>query len=201
MAEGIIGGGRWKGIILLAAAVLWLCLPAGGLRTAQSWARESTSSGAARSLSVRSPAFPSGGRIPIRYTCDGKNTSPPLVWRGQPAGTSGFALIVDDPDAPGGGFTHWLVFNVPARVHSLPAGEPARSQLSSGGLQGRNSFGRVGYSGPCPPSGPAHHYRFTLYALDMALHLRSGSSVDQVRAAIRSQVRAQARLIGIYSRG
>lgn len=154
----------------------------------------------ASSFSLTSSAFAPGKAIPARYTCDGAGTSPPLSWRGAPRHTIVFALIVDDPDAPGGVFTHWVLFDLPDKTHALRAGQPKGDRLSSGAIQGRNDFGAVGYSGPCPPSGPAHHYRFTLYALRGALHLAPGASKQQVLNAMRGHTLARAQLVGRYKR-
>jgi Raf kinase inhibitor-like YbhB/YbcL family protein len=122
---------------------------------------------------LTSPAFPSGGTIPVRYTCDGANVSPPLHWTTPPRGTASLSLTVFDPDAPGGGFLHWRVPRLPAAARSLPTGSHA-------GVA--NGAGTTGWTGPCPPSG-THHYRFTLKAL-----ARSG------------KVLATARLVGLYGR-
>ncbi|MFW6112670.1 MAG: YbhB/YbcL family Raf kinase inhibitor-like protein, partial [Chloroflexota bacterium] len=122
-------------------------------------------------LSVYSAAFKEGGRIPQKYTCKGQDISPPLKWENAPDETRAFTVIVDDRDAPGGVFTHWVLFNLPASTSELPAAIPAQERLPGGALQGKNDFGRIGYSGPCPPPGPAHHYRFTVYALDKPLEL------------------------------
>jgi Raf kinase inhibitor-like YbhB/YbcL family protein len=151
-------------------------------------------------LSLTTTAFPAGGPIPARYTCDGEDRSPPLAWSGAPAGTAAFALIVDDPDAPRGVFTHWVLYNLPADAGELPEGVPATERLANGALQGVNDFGRVGYSGPCPPPGPAHRYRFTLYALDTALRLGPRATKQAALDAMRGHVLAQGQLTGTYQR-
>jgi len=151
-------------------------------------------------LSLSSPVFGEGEKIPIKYTCDGQDISPPLVWGEPPSGTRAFALIVDDPDAPGGVFTHWVLFNLPRDSRELPEAAPAQDRLTSGALQGRNDFGRIGYSGPCPPAGRAHRYRFNLYALDQPLDLKAGASRKQVLDAMRGHILAQGQLTGIYQR-
>ncbi len=152
------------------------------------------------SLSVTSPAFADGARIPVKYTCDGQNISPPLEWSQVPAATAAFVLIMDDPDAPMGVFTHWVIFNLPSDARSLSEAIPQGEELASGALQGKNSLGKIGYFGPCPPSGPTHHYRFTVYALDTPLALAAGASKEQVLAAIQGKVLAQGQLIGTYQR-
>ncbi len=149
-------------------------------------------------FTLLSPAFDDGGTIPTRYTCDGSDISPPLRWSNTPSETRSFALIVDDPDAPRGTFTHWVLFDLPADITSLPEG------LTSGavGVAGSNDFGRVGYGGPCPPPGDApHRYVFTLYALTTAsLSLPEGASRVQVEEAMRGRVVAQASYMGRYGR-
>ena len=151
-------------------------------------------------LSISSPAFKDGERIPAKYTCDGQGISPPLSWGEPPAGTRAFALICDDPDAPSGVFTHWVLFNLPASTRQLPEGVPAQNQLQNGALHGRNDFRRNGYGSPCPPSGPAHRYRFTLYALDKPLDLKAGVSKQQVIDAMKGHILAQGQLTGTYQR-
>lgn len=117
-----------------------------------------------------------------------------------PANTKSLALIVDDPDAPAGEFTHWIVFNLPADSRGLDEAVPRGDRLPNGALQGRTNYGVSGYGGPCPPAGPPHHYRFTLYAMDKLLELSSAASKKNVQDAMKSHVLAQARLTGLYQR-
>src|SRR5258708_29814808 len=121
------------------------------------------------SLHVTTSAFPSEGTIPKKFTCDGPDLSPPLAWLGAPPGTQSFALILDDPDAPVGTWVHWVLYDLPADTGELPEGVARQEQLASGARQGRNDFGKIGYSGPCPPPGKPHRYLFKLYALDAKL--------------------------------
>jgi len=151
-------------------------------------------------LPLSSTAFKEGDKIPVKYTCDGQDMSPSLVWGEPPQLTKAFALIVDDPDAPGGVFTHWVLFNLPANVRQLGEDLPAQERLENGALQGRNDFGRIGYGGPCPPRGPAHRYRFTIYALDKSLDLKPGVSKKQLLDAMKGHILAQGQLIGTYQR-
>lgn len=151
-------------------------------------------------LSVSSPAFQEGEKIPAKYTCQGQDISPPLAWSGAPEETKTLALIMDDPDAPGGVFTHWVIFNLPADSHSLPEAVPTETESPRDALQGRNDFGKIGYGGPCPPPGYPHRYRFTLYALDRQLSLKAGSSKQQVLDATRGHTLAQGQLAGTYQR-
>ncbi|MER3421500.1 MAG: YbhB/YbcL family Raf kinase inhibitor-like protein [Chloroflexota bacterium] len=152
------------------------------------------------SLSLTTAAFSNNEAIPAHYTCDGEDRSPPLAWSGAPAGVAAFALIMDDPDAPRGVFTHWVLYNLPADVRELPEGVPTTEQLANGALQGVNDFGRVGYGGPCPPLGPAHRYRFTLYALDTALNLGPQATKQAVLDAMRGHVLGEGQLVGTYQR-
>jgi Raf kinase inhibitor-like YbhB/YbcL family protein len=149
-------------------------------------------------MEITSVAFQEGGTIPTQYTCDGQNKSPALSWSGVPEGTQSFALILYDSDAPAGTFTHWVIFNIPADTLELAAAISTTSQLPSGALQGRNDFGSIGYSGPCPPPGASHHYHFVVYALDLTLDLSAGASKAQVLSAMQGHILAQAELIGLY---
>ncbi len=152
------------------------------------------------SFVLETKAFPKGGEIPARYTCSGNDLSPALSWSGAPQDTRSFALIVDDPDAPSGTFTHWIVYDLPAATHQLPESVSKTEDLSGGGRQGRNDFRRVGYGGPCPPPGKAHRYFFKLYALNAALNLPAGASRQDVEGAMRGHVIAQAELMGKFAR-
>jgi Raf kinase inhibitor-like YbhB/YbcL family protein len=147
-------------------------------------------------FTLTSTAFAEGQTIPARYTCDGADVSPLLRWDGAPAAQS-FALIADDPDAPGGTFTHWVLFDIPAAQRELPEGQ-ATGAL---GVAGRNDFGKAGYGGPCPPRGAPHRYIFTLSALDVAtLNLPANASRSDVEAAMRGHILGQAQLMGRYGR-
>lgn len=151
-------------------------------------------------LPVSSPAFREGNTVPTKYTCQGQDVSPPLAWSEPPAGSQSLALIMDDPDAPGGVFTHWVLFNIPSDSRELPEAVPAQPQLPSGAIQGKNDFGRLGYGGPCPPPGRPHRYQFTLYALDRLLDLKSGASKKQVLEAMQGHILAQGQLTGMFQR-
>jgi Raf kinase inhibitor-like YbhB/YbcL family protein len=143
---------------------------------------------------LSSPSFADGAAIPARHTCDGENLSPRLTWSGTPEGTRSLALVVDDPDAPRGTFTHWVAYDIPPETAELGEGATL-------GTQGRNSFGGTGYGGPCPPPGDdAHRYRFTLYALDLpSVPLKNGTR-EELEAKIDTHVLATARLVGKYQR-
>ena len=144
-------------------------------------------------MKITSSAFHEGGNIPSKFTCDGSDTSPPLQIAGVPSDAKSLVLIVDDPDAPGGLFTHWLVWNIPPHTTSISEGNGPT------GVQGANDFGKSGYRGPCPPSG-AHRYSFKIFALDRELELRSGARRSQVDAAMKGHVIAQGELMGRYAR-
>jgi Raf kinase inhibitor-like YbhB/YbcL family protein len=150
---------------------------------------------------LTSTAFKDGATIPGKHTCDGVDVSPPLAWRGTPAGTRSVALIADDPDAPGGTWVHWVLYNLPAEVSELPENIAKVESLDLGGArQGRNDFRRPGYGGPCPPPGPAHRYFFKLYALDTRLELKAGAQKKDVEAAMEGHVLGSAQLMGTYAR-
>lgn len=144
-------------------------------------------------LSLTSPEFDDGGAIPRRYTCDGDDISPPLTWTGAPDEAASLAIVVDDPDARG--FVHWVVYNLDASA----SGGLQTGWSETGEFQGTNSFGRVGYGGPCPPSGE-HRYRFRLLALDVLLDLDGAPRAEDVLAAAGGHLLAEARLGGTYRR-
>ncbi|HLI63808.1 MAG TPA: YbhB/YbcL family Raf kinase inhibitor-like protein [Terriglobales bacterium] len=154
--------------------------------------------GASMAFTLTSPAFAAGAEIPPQYTCKGADISPALEWSGAPAHTVSFALIMDDPDAPAGTWVHWVVWNMPASVHSLPAGVPKHERLSDGTQQGRNSFRKTGYGGPCPPGGATHRYFFRLYALDSKLNLAAGADRAQLDEAMQGHVLAQTEYMGTF---
>jgi Raf kinase inhibitor-like YbhB/YbcL family protein len=168
-----------------------------------------TSAKSASGFKLETTAFKPGGDIPAKYTCSGEDISPALTWTDPPAGTNGFALIVEDPDAPGGTFTHWVIIGMKAEARELPEainktgnilqGDPRKG---AGGMQITNDFGRTGYNGPCPPPGRPHRYFFKLYALDSPLSFRAGRAdtrhaVDQ---AMKGHILAEAEVMGRYQR-
>jgi len=150
-------------------------------------------------LRIHSESFENGKRIPSDFTCDGSDVSPQLEWTGVPSGTRTLVLISDDPDAPVGTWVHWVFYNIPAQVTGLPEAFPPDVKPEIGGAQGTNDFRRVGYGGPCPPSG-THRYFFKLYALDSVLDLEPGATKRQVMEAMEGHVLDQAELMGTYSR-
>jgi len=146
---------------------------------------------------LESPAFGNGSEIPAKYSLRGDNKSPPLRWRGGPPETTAYALIVYDPDAPGGIFYHWLLYNIPPELTGLPEGVPAEAETPYG-LQGVNDYGRLGYGGPAPPPGSRHRYVFLLLALDRKLELAAGATAGEVLRACKGHVIGYAVLLGYY---
>src|SRR6266481_3027406 len=144
-------------------------------------------------MTIRSPVFHQGGDIPAKFTCDGGDASPPLQISGIPSDAKSLVLIAEDPDAPSGVFTHWLVWNIPPQTNSVVEGSGPK------GVHGTNDFGKSGYGGPCPPSG-AHHYYFKVFALDRELDLPIGAKRGQLDAALKGHVIAQGELMGRYAR-
>lgn len=145
-------------------------------------------------MQLTSPAFAPGGPVPSRYTCDGEDVSPPLAWDGVPEGAESLALIVDDPDAPGKIWVHWVLYALPPEMTGLEEGA-----VPAGAREGMTDFGRTGYGGPCPPSG-THRYDFTLYALDARLDLPPGATKSQLLEAMEGHVLAKSGLQGRYAR-
>jgi len=148
---------------------------------------------------LTSPAFSHGKPIPASYTGEGKNISPPLQWTDPHESAQSFALICDDPDAPGGNWVHWVIYGIPGEARSLDEATPADAQLPGGARNGVNSWNRLGYGGPMPPSG-THRYFFKLYALDTALGLKPGASKEQLLKAMQGHVIAMTELMGTYMR-
>jgi len=149
---------------------------------------------------LTSSAFKEGERIPNRHTCEGDDLSPPLHWSVPPAATKSFALIADDPDAPGGTWVHWVIYNLSLDLRGLPEGIPAKDHWLDDALQGLTDFKRVGYGGPCPPPGKPHRYYFKLYALDAVLTLKPRATKSQVLEACKGHVLAEAQLMGRFGR-
>lgn len=151
-------------------------------------------------IDVSSHAFKHGERIPAIYTCDGRDISPSLSWCGAPGEVKSYALIMDDPDAPGGTFTHWVVYDMSYKLAVLPENIPKGDKFLHG-LQGKTSFDRAGYGGPCPPAGKPHRYFFKMYALDVAtLGLPEGAPRQDVEKAMQGHILAKGEIIGTYGR-
>lgn len=150
-------------------------------------------------VQLTSMVFGNNTSIPDKYTCKGASVSPPLSWTAGPQGTKSYVLTMDDPDAPRGVFTHWVIFNIPSSVNKLDENIPKNATVEGVGVQGVNGARNTGYTGPCPPSG-THHYIFTLYALDTILDTAPKSTKEQVLDAMKGHVLATSVLVGLYSK-
>jgi Raf kinase inhibitor-like YbhB/YbcL family protein len=151
-------------------------------------------------FALTSSAIAPGATIASDYACTGSDESPALTWSNAPQATKSFALVAHDPDAPGGTFIHWVAYNIPAQTTSLPAGVQKNTEINGGGENGINSFGNVGYNGPCPPPGKIHHYHFRLFALDSTLTPGDKADAAAVEAAMKGHVLATAELVGTFER-
>jgi Raf kinase inhibitor-like YbhB/YbcL family protein len=147
-------------------------------------------------FTLSTPAFAHEGTIPIQYSCDGKDISPALEWAHVPEKTKTLALILSDPDAPGGIFYHWAVFNIPNTMTSFPE---AVSKLPAGTMVGKNSWGQTHYRGPCPPKGATHHYIFSLYALDASLALPADIDAKLIINAFHNHLVGKAELKALFA--
>lgn len=151
-------------------------------------------------MEVNVPAFPKGGAIPKAFTADGSDISPAMTWMGPPPGTKGFAVIMDDPDAPAGLWTHWTLYDVPSTTTSLAEDLPKAPTLPDGSHQGRNTWGRVGYNGPSPPPGKPHRYFLRVFALSQPLDLPAGANREDLDRALKGKVLAEGSFMAIYGR-
>lgn len=172
------------GCLVVAVAMLSGCASTSG-----------PAGGASAHLSVSSSAFSDGAKIPRVHTCQGSNAPPPLTIRGAPSGALSIALVLDDPDAPDGTFTHWTFWDLPPGQTTISSGDAS----NLGATEGTNSADTVGYVGPCPPSG-THHYLFKAYALGAKLNLPRGASVDAMRQSLQGKILAQGTLTGTYAK-
>ena len=152
------------------------------------------------SIQVTSTAFSEGNPIPRKYTGEDADVSPPLKWSGAPTNTQSFALIADDPDAPVGTWVHWVFYDLPPSTAALGENVDKTPTPPSGGKQGRNDFGRIGYGGPMPPPGKPHRYFFKLYALDRLLDLKPGATKKELLKAMEGHILAEGQLMGTYQR-
>lgn len=181
--------------MMMAAGLLLICM---GLLAGCSVQEEGY--GGAKGLLVFSEAFVQGQPVPVRFTCKGEDTSPEVRWEGAPAGTRSVAVILEDPDAPGGVFTHWLVYGIPANQTELAEGIPKEKEVAGGIRQGGNDFGKYGYGGPCPPPGPAHHYVLAVYALDTPVTLGPGAERQALESAMKGHVLASTHITAVFGR-
>lgn len=150
-------------------------------------------------IKIKSTAFEEGGMIPKKYTCDGRDVSPPLAWNSVPEGTKSLALICDDPDAVMRTWVHWVLFNIPADTRELSENIPPQKTLTDGAKQGINDFRKIGYGGPCPPGG-THRYYLKLYALDTEINLEAGATKEQLMRAMEGHILAEGKIMGKYQR-
>lgn len=183
---------------VLSSLVLFGCSTRPQSRSPEAPAKQSPDS--TSQFSITSGAFKEGQPIPRQYTCDGVNVSPPIEWTGVPKAAKTVAIIVDDPDAPSGTWTHWVLYNLPADNVGFVENVPADETLKAGGFQGKNDFGKIGYGGPCPPSG-THRYFFKIYAVDEELPLKGGVTKADLEKALAGHTLAQGQLMGTYQRG
>ena len=152
-------------------------------------------------IKIKSSAFKEGGSIPSKYSCEDENVSPQLHWNEVSKEIKSYAIILDDPDAPDGNFVHWVIFNIPGTMKELHENVTPSRNIPDEVMLGTNSFGRIGYGGPCPPPGKPHHYYFRIFALDTILHhVESGSTKLQLINAMEGHILATGELMGKYKR-
>ena len=180
--------------VLLPIAVITIILSACATGT-------TTEAAVTNQLTITSDAFASGQSIPAKYSCIGRNVSPPLAWNEPPAGTQSFALIMDDPDAPIGTWVHWVLYNIPLAKRDLQEDLPitGKNVDLNAIYVGKNSSGNIGYDGPCPPSG-THRYVFKLYALDTTISLLPGATKEKILQEMEGHILAQGELVGTFSK-
>ena len=186
-----------KLIVVFLLTIVWLLTQASTAANREVTTQDAIKQ-ATDSLQLTSSSFEADAAIPAKYTCDAEDVSPALAWNDPPAATKGFALVMDDPDAPNKTVVHWVIYDMPASTRKLPEAVAKEAKLPDGSFQGQNSHGKMGYSGPCPPQGVVHHYFFKLYALDKRTGLKPGASKAQLEAAIKGRILAKAQLIGRF---
>jgi Raf kinase inhibitor-like YbhB/YbcL family protein len=193
--------GAFGGIVMPSPAMRFLtAFVLAVLAAACSQTKDASVDASKATLRLASSAFADGMPIPAKYTCDGENISPPLVWSNTPQSAQSLALIADDPDAPLGTWVHWVVYNIPPALTQLEERIPVAETLPDGAIQGTTSFRQVGYGGPCPPAGKPHHYFFKLYALDSQATLKPGATKDDLLKAMEGHVLATGQLMGTYQK-
>jgi hypothetical protein len=182
--------------LVVVLTVLSACSSSNSRSARGETTRASTASSAPAVIQVTSSAFRDGDTIPVEFTCSGADRSPPLRWTGVPSGAVEVALVVDDPDAPGGTFLHWVLFALAPGDGGVEPGT-----VPAGARQARNGFGKAAYGGPCPPKGdPPHHYRFIVYALSRHVDRPDGAPGNEVRRDVEAAAIATGRLVGLYGR-
>ncbi|MFH0895782.1 MAG: YbhB/YbcL family Raf kinase inhibitor-like protein [Bacteroidota bacterium] len=193
---------RLPAIIIFATLILIAGCTGSSTKNADSKksdAKDSVKNDAQTEMTLSSTAFENGKPIPKKYSCDGKNISPALAWSNIPAQTQCLALVCDVPDEPGGRGVHWVVFNISSSLKGLPENFPSDQKNKNGVQQGLNDFKKIGYGGPCPPSG-THHYSFRLYALDCALNSEKPLKKNELELLMKNRILAMAELTGLYSK-
>ncbi len=153
-------------------------------------------------MKITCSEFKDGEEIPKEYTCDGKDISPPLKISDVPEEAEYISIVMDDPDAPGGTFDHWIIWNIPAEIDKIPKNVPTDEKVSSLGKapQGKNGFGEIGYRGPCPPSGPDHDYHFKAYAISEKVDLNPGISKNDLENKMENKTIEKDSIVGTYGR-
>lgn len=179
--------------------VLVLVIAVIAILTLLVFSQKGNNNGVAMKITIKSESFGKNDLIPSKYTCDGKNISPQLSWDKPSDKIKTFAIIVNDPDAPGGNFIHWIIFNIPDSILSLPEDVTPMRNIPEEAALGTNSFGHIGYNGPCPPSG-AHRYFFRIYGLDTSIKLEAGIEENDLLKAMKNHVVAEGELMGKYKR-
>ncbi len=199
MGNSAIPSRRARGIAIIGLAIMLITVACGGGGSDPAEEFDPLTS-ALQDIRVESPDFDHLRDIPTEFTCDGEDRSPRLSWSTPPSGTAALVVVVDDPDAPGGIFGHWAVFNLPSDTRRLDGAIPNGESVPGGGLQAKNDFGALGYGGPCPPRGPAHEYRFFVFAINEPLSLAAGAADDDVIVAMRGHVIGVGQISGMYAR-
>jgi Raf kinase inhibitor-like YbhB/YbcL family protein len=187
-----------RALIFCSAVLLAGVVAKPALHARASVAQSAAQKPAEAKLQLTSSSFEADSALPANYTCAGADVSPVLAWNEPPAGTQSFALVVDDPDVPTKTVIQWLIYDLPPATRALPEGVPTKAKLPDGSRQGKNDYGKIGYSGPCPASGAAHHYFFKLYALDYQTGLKSKATAAEVDKAIKGHILAEAELIARF---
>jgi Raf kinase inhibitor-like YbhB/YbcL family protein len=184
---------------MVVSILVFLFVPIGCAKDPKSEKQGDKMQAAVENLELKSSVFKAGEMIPRKHTCDGEDISPQLSWGKTPDGTKELVLICDDPDAPMGTWVHWVIYGMPSSTTGLTENFP-KKDTAQGAVQGKNSFGKVGYGGPCPPHGSTHRYYFKLYAIDKALNLNPKATKDEVTKAIEGHILAKGELMGRYGR-
>ncbi|MGE5409735.1 MAG: YbhB/YbcL family Raf kinase inhibitor-like protein [Clostridiales bacterium] len=182
-------------IMILTAGILFI-----HAESRQKKSVQTKSKGKKMEIKLESPAFKNGEPIPAKYTCDGENISPALYWDKPSDKIKNFCLIVEDPDAPGGDFVHCIIIDIPGKLNSLQENVTNQKNLPDGAEMGTNDARRIGYFGPCPPSGGAPRYYFRIYGIDTILKMDAGATKNEVLKAMKGHIVAQGELMGKYQR-